>query len=341
MIVFGWRSLKIRSFTLSDVGLIKQVEPGTEFEVRQAYFHLFWIPMFGLGKRWVVRRGSNLYEMPGEIKALGQKSLKGIGTPWYTFTGPILLFAASFIFSGMRSYENAESERRAAKRYREEQAELTAKLQHLTTNDFITVETKSHPSGHVMFLKVEDVKGDDIMVTPVESDRDEPMIIDKAYKRYASTMPSIKVSHKKLLAAFPKERDSLLWGAAERQSANLLNDDTRYTVKNVVRHFRPIVKVSHVSTYENSVSIYCTNAGWSATITGMKNLVGNIDWSKVIDKEFPCDEENEDSYITLKAKNTGYHQPYKFIMTLKDSAGHEYNYEMESEGDKRVTVRDL
>ena len=339
-IVFGWNSFKVRSFTLAEVGVMKEAEPGLEFEVRQAYFHLFWIPMFSIGKRWVVRKGGKMYEMPGDIKARAQRSLTGVRTPWYTFTGPILLFAAGIGYSAIRTYEDGQSHKRSVNYFKESTEALTGKLQHLTTNDFITIETQSHPRGHEVFLKVEDIQGDDIMVTQVESESDEPMKVEKEYTKHASTLPSTKVSLQKLLKAFPKDLDSMLGDAADRQTANLLNNDTRYIVKDVVRHFRPMIKVSFVSYYGDSIAILCENKGWPATIAEMKNLTGNIDWSGIINTEFP-NEDNYTGMYTLGGKNIKYQQPYKFVMTLKDSTGHLHKYELEGPGDNKVTIRDL
>ena len=340
-VVFGWNSFKVRSFTLSDIGIIKQEEPGLQFEVRQAYFHLFWIPFFGLGKRWVVRKGGKMYEMPGEIKALAQKSLTRVGTPWYTFAGPLLLLTAGIVYSAVTSYEDAQRHKWSVNHYKESTDALTAKLQHLTTNDFITIENRSHPSNHISYLKVEDIKGDDIMVTQVESDNPEPMKVEKEYTKHASTLPSVKVSLQKLLKAFPKDLDSMLGDAADRATANLLNDDTRYIVKDVVRHFRPIVKVSFVSFFDKGINIRCHNEGWPATITEMKNVVGNIDWSEIINTEFPS-ESGRSSMYTLDGKNHKYGVPYKFVMTLKDSTGHLYKYEIDGKGNNTdITIHEL
>lgn len=340
-VVFGWNSFKVRSFTLAEIGIIKQAEPGIEFQVRQAYFHLFWIPFFGLGKRWVVRSGGKMYEMPAEIKALAQRSLTGVKTPWYTFAGPILLLTAGIVYSAVTSYESGQRHKESVNYYKESADALTAKLQHLTTNDFITIETKSHPSGHVMFLKVEDIKGDDITVTQVESNDDEPMKVEKEYTKHASTLPSVKVSLQKLLKAFPKDLDSMLGDAADRATANLLNDDTRYIVKDVVRHFRPIVKVSFANFFDKGISIRCHNEGWPATITEMKNVVGNIDWSGIINTEFPS-EKGSSSMYTLEGKNYKYGEPYKFVMTLKDTSGHLYKYEVDGKGNNTdITIQEL
>jgi hypothetical protein len=340
MIVFGWNSLKVRRFTLADIGIIRQAEPDIEFEVRQAYFHLFWIPFFGLGKRWVVRRGGKLYEMPGDIKYLAQKSLTGIKTPWYTFTGPLLLLAAGIVFSAVTSYESHQSHKRFVSDYKERTDALTAKLQHLTTNDFIALDKLDPPYESGTYLKVEDIKGDVIMVTAVESEKDAPMEVEYEYTKHANTLPSMKVSHKQLLNAFPKEYDSLSINGSHPYSATLLNDGKRYIVKDVVRHFKPIVKVSYAYFNNFGISIRCDNEGWPATIIEMKNLVGDIDWSETINTEFP-NERNYSGTYTLEGKNVKYFQPYKFVMTLKDSTGHLHKYEFEGPGTNSVTMHEL
>jgi len=107
----------------------------------------------------------------------------------------------------------------------------------------------------------------------------------------------------------------------------------------VVRHFRPMVKVSFADFYKDEITIGCHNEGWPATITGIKNEVGDIDWSGTINKEFPSDHRDRGSH-TLGGKNAKYREPYKFVMTLKDTTGHFYKYEFEGVGNK-ITLHEL
>jgi len=71
MIVFGHNNFKVKTFTARDLRLPQ--EPGIndiEFQVRQRYAHLFWIPFFPIGKLYAIKKkgDSNLYEMPDAIK---------------------------------------------------------------------------------------------------------------------------------------------------------------------------------------------------------------------------------------------------------------------------------
>lgn len=330
-IVFGWNSFKVRSFTLPEIGIMKQPEPGLQFEVRQAYFHLFWIPMFGLGKRWVVRKGDKLYDMPDDIKVLARKSLTGIRMPWYTCAGPIMLVTAVTLFSVITMYKEAQRHKEWAKEVKDHATELTTKLQHLTTSDFITLESPSDGYGHGVYLKVEDIHGDTIMVTQVIADKDNAMEVENEYTKHASTLPSVKVSYKQLLAAYSKELNET--NSYEYLSAvDLLHDDKKYIVKDVVRHYRPIVKVSSANFYKDEITIPCQNEGWPATITEIKNVEGNIDWSEVINKKFPN---------TLNGKNAKYRDRYKFVMTLKDSTGHIYKYEINGRANNEIAIQEL
>jgi hypothetical protein len=330
-IVFGWNSFKVRSFTLAEIGIMKQPEPGLQFEVRQAYFHLFWIPMFGLGKRWVVRKGDKLYDMPDDIKALARKSLTGIRMPWYTCAGPIMVVTGVALFSVITMYKEAQRHKEWAKEVKDHATELTAKLQHLTTNDFITIEDQLGRYGQGVYLKVEDIQGDTIMVTKIKTGKGDAMEVENEYTKHAGTLPSIKVSQKQLLAAYAKELEGG-YILDRLHAVNLLNDDNKYIVKDVVRHYRPIVKVSSANFYKDEITIPCHNEGWPAIITDMKNVEGNIDWSEVLNKKLSN---------SLTGKNAKYRDRYKFVMTLKDTTGHIYKYEINGRANNEIAIQEL
>jgi hypothetical protein len=330
-IVFGWNSFKVRSFTLAEIGIMKQPEAGLQFEVRQAYFHLFWIPMFGLGKRWVVRKGDKLYDMPDDIKALARKSLTGIRMPWYTCAGPIMVVTGVALFSVITMYKEAQRHKEWAKEVKDHATELTAKLQHLTTNDFITIEDQLGRYGQGVYLKVEDIQGDTIMVTKIKTGKGDVMEVENEYTKHAGTLPSIKVSQKQLLAAYAKELEGG-YILDRLHAVNLLNDDNKYIVKDVVRHYRPIVKVSSANFYKDEITIPCHNEGWPAIITEMKNVEGNIDWSEVLNKKLSN---------SLTGKNAKYRDRYKFVMTLKDTTGHIYKYEVNGRANNEIAIQEL
>ncbi len=105
MIVFGTNNFRIKKFTIDQVG--SEFDEGWEgvlFEVRQRYFHLFWIPFFPIGKIFTIKKpgSSDKYEMPPSfIKVIEEKYGDQIGTPWYAYfllIAGLLLGVYSLIF---------------------------------------------------------------------------------------------------------------------------------------------------------------------------------------------------------------------------------------------------
>lgn len=117
MIVFGWNSFKLNACRPSQLGLPDVLDQDFNLERRQKYFHLFWIPFFGIGKIWALRKRSDdqLYE-PNEAIL---KYLNGLAiqekTPWYTFSLPLLLLAGGiffFISSSISAYTSQKEHER-------------------------------------------------------------------------------------------------------------------------------------------------------------------------------------------------------------------------------------
>jgi hypothetical protein len=337
-IVFGWNSFKIRDFSLEEIGIHKKAEPGITLEVRQAYFFFFWVPFFSLGKRWVVRKGDKTYEMPDEIKTLAKKTLTNVKTPWYTYAGPLAIAMAIFLFWVIIVYEQKQSHKKAVATFNAETEVLKYRLQRITTNDFITLQEKDQDYyGPTLYMKVENINDDVLMVTPVNINNGDPMSIEARYTKLAGSVPSVKMSYRALLTAVPTEYDAAYGPKAPEVAVNLLNDGHRYIVREVVRHFGPIIKDGHTGYYGSDARLRFYNEGWPATITAIKTLVGGADWSENINKEFPGSQsEYNSNEFFLTGKNFSYGQPYKFVMTLKDTAGHVHQIEVE--GNKKDKI---
>jgi hypothetical protein len=214
-IVFGWNSFKIRSFSLIDLGIVrKEYFDISSIEVRQKYFHVFWIPFFSLGKKWVVRKDDQLYEMPADLQTLVKTSSNtaAIRTPFYTYTGLLLIIIGLLYIPLHDKYANYMFTRKLIKEFNINKEGLESRLQHLTTKDFISVQRLGeYWDDTTVYLKVEEVKGDEITVTPVEVAKPPKGYyigawkVEDEYIRYAGTLPSVKISFKQLQAANMKE----------------------------------------------------------------------------------------------------------------------------------------
>lgn len=123
MIVFGHNSFLLNSCKPSQLGLPSELDKQFIIERRQRYFHLFWIPFFGIGKIWALRKpgDSNLYQPTAELEnALNALPFQD-KTPWYTFALFFLALAAGIVFfiyekvdryQSQRNYERYEAEKK-------------------------------------------------------------------------------------------------------------------------------------------------------------------------------------------------------------------------------------
>lgn len=170
-IVFGHNNFLIKRYNAADLGVPSNDESvkGLIFEVRQHYFHLFWIPFFGIGKIYAFRRpgDSNLYKMPDEIKALIISKHGHPRTPWYTFALPLLGLLGLTIFW----ISEWQQKQRWESNFYETAAERKGYIQYPTTGDYYKLtlnktQEDNYETRREVYLKVAQYSDDKIeMVT--------------------------------------------------------------------------------------------------------------------------------------------------------------------------------
>jgi hypothetical protein len=97
MIIYGRNSYNAKTVKLSEVGVHDQVSGIVQFELRQQYAHVYWIPIFPIGSMWCVRKTDNkLYEVNSDfLPTLNALPRRKMG--WVAFLGPIII-AFGFLF---------------------------------------------------------------------------------------------------------------------------------------------------------------------------------------------------------------------------------------------------
>lgn len=162
-IVFGHNHFLTRRFTPSELGITDGDNSGIYFEVRQRYAHLFWIPFFGIGKYYLMRKSGdpNQYVMPDSIKALVDAKYPP-KTPWYTFAG-FWAILAGFCIYGLN---NVASAQRWESNFHNTAYERKGYIQYPTTGDYyaltLTDKDNNYQSRKDLFLKVRKYTDDNI-----------------------------------------------------------------------------------------------------------------------------------------------------------------------------------
>jgi hypothetical protein len=91
-ILFGWNRFRLKSFTFQELNLPELEQfPNATIQVAQSYFHLFYIPVFPMGKRYDLVMDKQLYHVPPSLmKMIDQEQVKVRGK-WYAWSLPILV----------------------------------------------------------------------------------------------------------------------------------------------------------------------------------------------------------------------------------------------------------
>jgi hypothetical protein len=112
MILYGWNSYLLKAIQLHDLGILRTNDPDMRIEYRQKYFHLFFIPVFPLGKFWAVKQQGKLYQPAAQLQQELQ-SVKINTKNWiWSWTGILLALGVYFIYSFNAKMENYNYKKR-------------------------------------------------------------------------------------------------------------------------------------------------------------------------------------------------------------------------------------
>jgi hypothetical protein len=114
MILYGWNNYLLKSVQPHELGVYKNEVADIQIQYRQKYFHLFFIPVFPLGRFWAIRQGGKLYEPSPEMRvALGSVDVKTKHTLW-AWSGIFLVLGAMFIYNISEGLAERSSKKRSA-----------------------------------------------------------------------------------------------------------------------------------------------------------------------------------------------------------------------------------
>lgn len=160
-VVFGWYSFKLKSYKAEDLELDEEKWTNSTFEIRQKVFHLFWLPLFSLGKVYGVRKNGDFFELPELLKArLKEKKTK---TPWYSYFIPISLVVGLigfgiFIYIA-ESVMKIQNHSREKELYEFSMIDVENKLVNIETNSYLRlVNMNNYDKKSILFLKLVDKK---------------------------------------------------------------------------------------------------------------------------------------------------------------------------------------
>lgn len=113
MILYGWNNYLLKSVQPEELGISRSQVSDLRVEYRQKYFHLFFIPVFPLGKFWAIRQQGKMYEPSAEMhQALQSIDVKTKHWIW-AWSGIILVVGGLFINNLSNKMDQRSYQKRA------------------------------------------------------------------------------------------------------------------------------------------------------------------------------------------------------------------------------------
>jgi hypothetical protein len=89
--VYGIGSVRLKSYTAEELKIDNLLPADLVVELRQTYFHLFWIPFFPLRKRWTGIRSDRQYHLGSAIESRLSRQKAVSRTPVSLYAGSMLV----------------------------------------------------------------------------------------------------------------------------------------------------------------------------------------------------------------------------------------------------------
>lgn len=343
--VFGWYSFNLKSYSAEELNLDSSQWVNTSFEVRQEVFHLFWIPVFSLGKLYVLRKENKLYDLPANI-ASKIKTKGKIRTPWYSFLLPILalvipLIVGVYIYvaESIMGYKN---DKRDKELYDASIVEIKNNLENLSENAYFQItNTENFDYNETTFLKLIGRNGDTYTFQKIKLNF--PKDANQKYGFEETDFPNITITKKELQKAVCEDYEiyskHIPYGVNFFKTGKSIITKIDYFDKPIITgnedwYFLDIVRrrtFNYKHAYwENGfkVTLDFQNFGTSCDLVEIKNLQDNIKWDSLPIK-FP-------KYVYLKeVEIKGYTKinnedlKIKSVFTFQDSLKNKQKYIIE------------
>lgn len=332
-IVFGWNHFKIKSIDPYAAGLSQNVQPGYRIEVRQRYFHLFWIPCFSLGKKWALRKDNQLYEMPEQyMQVLRSRSDLKAKTPFYTYAGPLIAAFVGICYMISEKMDDYRSEQYNKKEFAASYTDNAAKFRKPSLDDYYIL--KPITSYGDRYARITGLDKNNIQLSYITTSAYAytPAEIAKLFLAPENQLESITVSRADSARLVCDDYDK----RHEFNGIEIKGGTGKYRVEKIFRLDGPILKDGGFASYGNGeIHMEIANEGLAGKLTKVESLEGETEWLPL--KPMPLSLAPGNEFMLVGQGN--YNKHYKVKLSLEAEDGHNIQYVMEGEGRNQNFVR--
>ncbi|MBO9566282.1 MAG: hypothetical protein J7621_26145 [Niastella sp.] len=331
MIVYGWNHFKLKSIDPHSVGL-SQYLSGMQIEVRQRYFHLFWIPCFSLGKKWALRKGNQLFELPVQYQQLlkSRQDIK-VKTPFYTYALPLMALFVGTVYYINEQISDYRSEQHSKQEFAMQYEDNAARFRKPSLDDYYILT--SEKGYTTRYARITGLDKNNIQLSyitkPVYAYK--PSEIAKLFVDPANQLETVTVSRGDSAKLICGEYDNRY----KFKGIDLKGEEYKFRVEKVVRLDGPIITGGGYASYRaNAINLELANEGLAGNLTKVEPVEGNVKWtcSETLPMSLPSDGE-----VTLYGAGD-YKTPYKVKLSLVGDDGRTVQYLLEGHDyEKHIT----
>jgi hypothetical protein len=347
-IIIGWNSFNLESFKLDEQNVPK-VEGGDAddhiylVEVRQKYFHIFFIPFFSLGKLWILHHKGQVYELPENLKRQVQANYN-IKTPFYTYTLFWLALLAGIIFFANEKYEAYDLNQYRKKEYNAVLANIDQKLKTLQPDDYLVLEKKYRSS---YFLKINRINGNTITASKYFRENPTITIYDAMKEQSYSAKDTVSFTLDKIKKAiyrnFENEDSMYDFGI------DFFNNDTIYRLIDIQNLHEGNLSLDNSylfyigygdSCTTGCINLHFVNTGAPMTLVTIKNLTGTIQWRAELPLSIPHSKYENFNNTNTEIDGTHYYRsaPFKTIFVFRNELNKLQTYIIENKNGNNIEI---
>ena len=270
MIVYGWNSFLLHECKPSQLGLSQDFDAVYQIERRQKYFHLFWIPFFGIGKTWVLRKRSDnqLYEPNGELLQVLNALPYQEKTPWYTFALPLLLLAGGIGFVIINSINDFQSRRAHEQRMAERVISFTQSVNAPAPNTYFTLRSNNYEDVYLKMISQNASTITCLYSAPSNYDNYDDRILEAFLDPAA--IDTVMITKQSLVKAIDPGTESNFKGSV------VVNNKGTHTLEDIKVIDYPVIRKTLVQFEEGTYIAMLQNIGATAKLKNFKAKESNI-----------------------------------------------------------------
>ncbi len=327
MVIFGWYAFTIKNYTRDELFQLGIAPENMGFLIKQKVAHVFWIPLFPIGKQYVLKRDGKNYEMPGVLISK-LKSIETPKTPWYSF---LLSILAIVVFIGVffnETYDSYLYDKQARIRFEHKTIKTDSLIQQLDENHFLKVKGITLYGYGNVYLDIVAIKADTIYCLEVPTKNDYLAKVKENIKEFyipSEKADTLKIALNALKNSYPKnydDKNNYKKTAFTIHTNTSKFKDKKYVFEDAFAIYDVDILVPnkeiHYDYRQKTYSFKVIVFDADLTLTKIENIGKSMNWINKLPEKPSFDNYSQRYYFLLKAQPAVRNTKLNVKLTFED-----------------------